>query len=57
MDPPNRQLQTAGLHTLDAIDKTAHSIDYVKEAVAKLRNWKVRGKCNVNVELLKAFFM
>ena len=57
MDPPSRQLQTAGLQTLDADppnDETALSIGDVKEAVAKLRGGKAAGICNINVELLKA---
>ena len=44
VDPPSRQLQTAGLQKLDAdppIGKTAPSISNVKEAVAKLRGGKL----------------
>ena len=40
VDPPSRQLRTAGLQMLDAdppIDETAPSIGDVKEAVAKLK--------------------
>ena len=59
VDPPSRQLQTAGLQTLDAdppIDETAPSIGDVKEAVAaKLRGGKAAaGICNIRAELLKA---
>ena len=56
MDPPSRQLQIAGLQTLDAdppIDDTAPSIGDVKEAVAKLRGEKAAGICNISAELLK----
>ena len=51
-DFPSRQLQTAGLQTLDAdppIDETAPSI----EAVAKLRGGKAAGICNISAELLR----
>ena len=57
VEPPGGQLQTAGLQTLDAdppIDETAPSIDDVKEAVAKLRDGKAAGICNMRAELLKA---
>ena len=46
VDPPSRQLLTAGWQTLDAdppFDKTAPSIGDVKEAVAKLRGGKAAG--------------
>ena len=51
MDPLSGKLQTAGLQILDAhqpINKTAPSIDDVKEAVAKLRSEKVAGICNIS---------
>ena len=57
VDPPSRQLQTAGLQTLDAdppIDETAPSIGDVKEAVAKFIGGKAAGICNISAELLKA---
>ena len=57
MDPPRRQLQTAGLQTLDAdppIGETAPSIGDVKQAVAKLSGEKAAGICNISAELLKA---
>ena len=57
VDPPTGQLQTAGLHTLDAdppIDETATSLGDVKEAVAKMRGGKTAGICNISAELLQA---
>ena len=57
VDPLRRQLDTAGLQTLDAdppIDETAPSIGDVKEAVAKLRGGKAAGICSISAELLKA---
>ena len=36
------------------IDLTAPSTEYVKEAVAKLRDGKAAGVCNINAELLIA---
>ena len=57
MDLPSRQLQTAGLQTLDAdppIEETAPSIGDVKNAVAKLRGGKAAGISNISAELLKA---
>ena len=36
------------------INETASSIDEVKEAVAKLRDGKTVGICNISAELLKA---
>ena len=57
MDPPSRQLQTAGLQTLDAdppIDETAPSIEDVKEAVEKFRDGKAVGICYISAEWLKA---
>ena len=50
VDPPSGQLQTAGLHTLDAdppTNETAPSIGDVKEAVAKLRGGKAAGITSV----------
>ena len=57
VDPPSKQLQTAGLQMLDAdlsIDETAPSIGNVKEAVAKLKGGKPTDICNISAELLKA---
>ena len=57
VDPPSRQLQTAGLQMLNAdppIDETAPSIGDVKKAVAKLRSGKAAGICNISAELPKA---
>ena len=57
VDPPSRQLQTAGLQILDAdppIGKIAPSIDDVKKAVTKLRGRKAADIYNISVELLKA---
>ena len=57
VDPPSRQLQNAGLQTLEAdpsIDETAPSIGDVKEAVGKLRGGKAVGISNISAELLIA---
>ena len=54
---PSGQLQTTGLQLLDAdppINEATPSIDRVKEAVAKLKDGKAAGICNISVELLKA---
>ena len=53
MDPPSGQLQTDGLQTLDA-DPPIDGTGDVKEAVAKLRDGKAAGICNISAELLKA---
>ena len=37
-----------------SINETAHAIDEIKEAVAKLRVKKAAGICNFSAELLKA---
>ena len=60
MDPPSRQLRTAGLQTLDVdppIDETAPSIDNVKAAVAKLKGGKAAGVCNISGKLLKVLWL
>ena len=57
INSPSRQLQTTGLQVMDAdqsINEAAFSIDEVKEAVAKLRDGKAAGICNMSAELLKA---
>ncbi|KAG0711895.1 LINE-1 retrotransposable element ORF2 protein [Chionoecetes opilio] len=57
VNPPTEQLHTTGLQAVDAdppIDKTAPSLDEVREAVAKLRGGKAAGVCNISAELLKA---
>ena len=56
VDLPSGKLQTAGLKILDAdlpVDGSASSIDDVKEALAKLRDKKLTGICNINAKLLK----
>ena len=56
VDPLSGHLQTTGLQMLDddpTINKTAPSTDDVKEAVAKLRDGKAAGICNISTELLK----
>ena len=57
VDPTCGQLQTAGLHTLDAdppIYKTAPSTDDVNDAVAKLEGGKAGSICNISAKLHKA---
>ena len=57
MDPPSRQVLTAGLQTLDAdppIDKNAPTIADVEKAVVKLRGGKAAGICNISAALFKA---
>ena len=57
MDTLSRQLLTAGLQMLDGdspIDEPAHSTDYVKEDVEKLRGGKPANICKTSAELLKA---
>ena len=57
VNPPGGQLQTTGLQVMDAdppINEAAPSIDKVKKAVAKLRDGKAAGICNISAELLKA---
>ena len=57
VNPPSGQLQTTGLQVVDAdppINEAAPSIDEVKEAVAKLKDGKAAGICNISAKLLKA---
>ena len=57
INPPRGKLQTTGLQVMDAdmpINEAARSIDEDKEAVAKLRDGKAAGICNISAELLKA---
>ena len=57
INPPSEQLQTTGLHVMDAdppINEAAPSIDEVKEAEAKLMGGKAAGICNISAELFKA---
>ena len=58
MDSPKGQLQTAGLHMLEAdpsIEKTPSSIRDAKEVVAMLKSGKAAGVCNISAEQLKAW--
>lgn len=57
MDPPGGQLVTVGLQITDAdpaINQTASSLDEVSEPVAKLKDGKAPGVCNISAVLLKA---
>ena len=57
VNPSNRQLQITGLQMVDAdpsINEATPSFGEVKEAVAKFRDGKAAGICNIGAELLKA---